>query len=193
MRFFFVILFLFFSFQQNTWSENMYTEFLVAKPSMPDHRFKETVIVMLYHNQEKGAAGLVINKPIEKIPISEFFKSSNMIPPDKIIDQEITLYWGGPVDPEHIFFIHSSEYKSNDFIISNNDFTITREPKVLFDIVTNKGPKKYIILLGLSVWEPGQLDSEMKRDDWDKKLNNYTSLFDNGKEMWGYLISSRDV
>ena len=71
MRFWFIILFLFFSFQQNSWGENILTEFLVAKPSMPDHRFKETVIVMLYHNQEKGAAGLVINKPIEKIPISE--------------------------------------------------------------------------------------------------------------------------
>ena len=193
MRFWFIILFLFFSFQQNSWGENILTEFLVAKPSMPDQRFKETVIVMLYHNQDKGAAGLVINKPIEKILISEFFKSSNMTLPDKIIDKEITLYWGGPVDPEHIFFIHSSEYKSNNFITSNNDFTITSEPKVLFDIVTNNGPKKYIILLGIAAWVPGQLDSEMKRNDWDKKLNNYTPLFDNGKEMWNHLISAKDI
>ena len=83
MRFWFIILFLFFSFQQNSWSENILTEFLLAKPSMPDQRFKKTVIVMLYHNQEKGAAGLVINKPIAKILISEFFKSSNMKLPEK--------------------------------------------------------------------------------------------------------------
>ena len=193
MRFLFIFLFIFFSFQQNSWGENILTEFLVAKPSMPDQRFKETVIVMLYHNQDKGAAGLVINKPIEKILISEFFKSSNMTLPDKIIDKEITLYWGGPVDPEHIFFIHSSEYKSNNFITSNNDFTITSEPKVLFDIVTNNGPKKYIILLGIAAWVPGQLDSEMKRNDWDKKLNNYTSLFNNKNEMWSRLINSQDI
>ena len=193
MRFWFIILFLFFSFQQNSWGENILTEFLIAKPSMPDQRFKETVIVMLYHNQDKGAAGLVINKPIEKILISEFFKSSNMTLPDKIIDKEITLYWGGPVDPEHIFFIHSSEYKSNNFITSNNDFTITSEPKVLFDIATNNGPKQYIIFLGIAAWIPGQLDSEMKRDDWDKKLNNYTSLFNNENEMWSRLINSQDI
>ncbi|SVD52325.1 uncharacterized protein METZ01_LOCUS405179, partial [marine metagenome] len=180
----FLFLFLFFSFQQNSWSENILTEFLVAKPSMPDPRFKETVIVMLYHNQGKGAAGLVINKPIRTMLISEFFKSSNMTPPEKIIDMEITLYWGGPVDAEHIFFIHSSDYKSNDFISSNKDFTITQEPNILLDIAKNKGPEEYIILLGIAAWEPGQLDSEMMRDDWDKKLNNYTSPFDNGKEMW---------
>ena len=193
MRCLFLFLILFFSFQQNTWSESIITEFLVAKPSMQDPRFKETVIVMLYHNQEDGAAGLVVNKPIETMSIREFFKSSNLNPPDKMKEKEITIYWGGPVDPQHIFFIHSSDYKSNDSISSNNAFTVTREPKILFDIAINKGPKEYIILSGIAVWEPGQLDSEMMRGDWDKKLNNYTPLFDNGKEMWSHLISSRDI
>ena len=193
MRYLFLFLILFFSFQQNTWSENLLTEFLVAKPYMQDPRFKETVIVMLYHNQEDGAAGLVVNKPIETMSIRELFKISNLRPPEKIVEKEITIYWGGPVDPQHIFFIHSSDYKSNDFISSNNDFTITREPKILFDIAKNKGPKEYIILSGIAVWEPGQLDSEMMRGDWDKKLNNYTPLFDNGKEMWSHFNSSRDI
>jgi putative transcriptional regulator len=193
MRFLFLFLILFFSFQQNALSESIFTELLVAKPSMQDPRFKETVIVMLYHNQEEGAAGLVINKPIDTLSIRELFNSSSLSPPEKIVEKEITVYWGGPVDPQHIFFIHSSDYKSSDFISSNNDFTITREPKVLFDIAKNKGPKEYIILLGIAVWESGQLDSEMMRGDWDKKLNNYTPLFDNGKEMWSHLISSRDI
>ena len=193
MRYLFLFLILFFSFQQNTWGENNLTEFLIAKPDLPDPRFKETVIVMLYHNQEEGAAGLVINKPIETMSISDLFESSNMIAPEKMIEKEITLYWGGPVDPAHIFFIHSSEYKNKDFISSNKDFTITRASKVLIDIANNKGPKEYIILSGLAVWKPGQLDSEIMQNDWDKKLNNYTPLFNNGKEMWSHLISSKDI
>ena len=193
MRCLLLFLILFFSFQQNSWSESTSTEFLVAKPHMLDPRFKETVIVMLYHNQEEGAAGLVVNKPIKTMSIRELFHSSNLSPPDKMEEKEITIFWGGPVDPHHIFFIHSSDYKSNDFISSNNDFTITREPKILFDIAKNKGPEEYIILSGIAVWEPGQLDSEMMRGDWDKKLNNYTPLFDNGKEMWSHLISSMDI
>jgi putative transcriptional regulator len=193
MRFLFLILILFFSFQQKTWGEAILTELLVAKPHMPDPRFRETVIIMLYHNQEDGAAGLVLNKPIETMSINELFESSNLNPPDEMKEKEITVYWGGPVNPQHIFFIHSTDYMSNDFISSNSDFTVTREPKILFDIAKNKGPKEYIILSGIAVWEPGQLDSEMMRGDWDKKLNNYTPLFDNGKEMWSHLISSRDI
>ena len=81
MRFLFLFLFLFFSFEQNTWGENILTDFLIAKPSMPDPRFKETVIIMLYHNQETGAAGLVVNKPIETMSIRELFNNSSLSPP----------------------------------------------------------------------------------------------------------------
>jgi len=193
MRFILIPLILFFSFQQYAWSENILTEYLVAKPTMQDLRFKETVIVMLYHNQEEGAAGLVVNKPVGTVSIRELFNSSSLTPPEIIIEKKITLYWGGPVDPQNIYFIHSSDYKSDDFIISNNEFTITREPKILFDIANNDGPNEYIILLGIAVWGSGQLDSEMLRGDWDKKINNYTSLFDNGIEMWNHLISSKDI
>ena len=193
MRHLFIFLILFFLFQQNAWSENILTEFLVAKPYMQDPRFKETVIVILYHNQEEGAAGLVVNKPLQTMSIGKLFENSNMFPPEKVVEKEITLYWGGPVEPENIFFIHSSDYKSNDFISSNNDYTITQEPKILFDIAKNKGPKEYIILLGIAAWAPGQLESEMIRGDWDKKLNNYTTLFDNENEMWSRLISSHDI
>ena len=193
MRFILIPLILFFSFQQYAWSENILTEYLVAKPTMQDLRFKETVIVMLYHNQEEGAAGLVVNKPVGTVSIRELFNSSSLTPPEKIIEKKITLYWGGPVDPQNIYFIHSSDYKSDDFIISNNEFTITREPKILFDIANNDGPNEYIILLGIAVWGSGQLDSEMLRGDWDKKINNYTSLFDNGIEMWNHLIISKDI
>ena len=193
MRYFFLYLILLFLFQQNTWGENIRTEFLVAKPSMLDLRFKESVIVMLYYNQKEGAAGLVINKPIETMSISELFMISNMPLPKKIEEKEITLYWGGPVNFGNIYFIHSSDYKSNDFIFTNKYFTITRNSKILFDIAKNIGPKEYIILSGLAVWEPGQLNSEIMQDDWDRKLNNYTSLFDNRNEMWSRLINSRDI
>ena len=193
MRCIFLSIILFFSFQQNTWSENILNEFLVAKPHMPDPRFKESVILMLYHSNEEGAAGLVINKPIETMYISEFFKSINLIPPEKIAKKEITLYWGGPVEPKQIFFIYSSDYKSNDFISSNKNFTVSQAPDILFDIANNKGPKKYLILSGIAVWRPGQLDSEMVQGDWDKKSNNYIPLFNHNNEMWNLLTSSQEI
>ena len=188
----FIFLILFILFQQKVWSKDIVNEFLIAEPQMKDSRFKETVIFMFSHNQD-GAAGLVINKPIKTMSINKLFKSSNLVSPKNMVQKEIILYWGGPVNSEQIFFVHSSDYKSNDIILSNNDFTITREPKVLFDIAKNKGPKNYLIISGISVWSPGQLDHEMLRGSWKKKSNSYIRLFDNGREMWNRLINSQEI
>ena len=192
MRYFFLLLILFFSLPQNTRSEDALNEFLIAKPYMKDTRFRETVIMMLYDNQE-GAAGLVINKPIETISLSKLFAGINLTLPEETINKNITLYWGGPVKSDSIFFIHSSDYKSQDVILSNQNFTVTRAPDILFDLAIDKGPKNYLILTGIAVWQPGQLDFEMERGDWEKKLNSYIPLFDNGNEMWSSIIGSRDI
>ena len=192
MRYLLLFFILFLSFQKISWSIDIQNDFLIAKPEMLDPRFKETVIFMLYHNQE-GAAGLVVNKPIKTISISELFVASNLVPPKKIETKEVILHWGGPVESDHVFFIHSPEYKSKDFISSNKDFTITRSAEVLFDIASNKGPENYLILSGIAVWSSGQLDYEMEQNSWDKKTNNFIPLFDNVDDMWSRIINSQEI
>ena len=192
MRNLFLFLFLFLSFSQNILSEDIFTKLLVATPNMPDPRFKETVIIMLYHNKE-GAAGLVVNKPLSTMPIIEVLEDNNITLPEKIIQNEITLYWGGPVYPENIFIIHSSDYNSNNPIFLNENLIVTQSAEILSDIATNKGPKKYLILSGIAAWDPGQLDMEINQGGWDKKNNSYLSIFDNGNDMWKRIINSKDI
>ena len=83
----FIFLILFILFQQKAWSKDIINEFLIAKPQMKDSRFKETVIFMLSHNQD-GAAGLVINKPIETMSINKLFMSSNLVSPKNIVQKQ---------------------------------------------------------------------------------------------------------
>ena len=192
MRNLFLFLFLFLSFPQNILSEDVFTELLVATPNMSDPRFKESVIFIFNHNHE-GAAGLVINKPLLTMSIIELLKENNVTLPEKITQNEITLFWGGPVHPEHIFFIHSSDFNSSNPIFSKKDLIVTRSAEILFDIATNKGPKKYIILSGMAAWDPDQLDFEINQGGWDKNINSYLSIFDNGKEMWYRIINSKDI
>ena len=49
--------------------------FLIATEKMNDNRFKKTVIAML-DNDEDGAWGLVINKPMGSIPLAMLIDSS---------------------------------------------------------------------------------------------------------------------
>jgi len=192
MKYLFLLVAIFFIFQQNAWSKDILDELLIANQNMPDPRFKETVIILFHHNQT-GAVGLVVNKPIKTISIGKLFEDMKLTLPTKVFKKNITLYWGGPVEPEQIFIIHSSDYESRDFISSNKNFTVSRSPEVLNDIAKNQGPEEYLFIIGISVWEPGQLDFEIMQGDWRKKLSSYSLIFNNDDEMWQRLLYSQDI
>ena len=43
---------------------------------------------------------------------------------------------------------------------------ISASKEILRLIATNKGPPEYLIALGYSGWEPGQLEQEIQHNDW---------------------------
>ena len=121
--------------------------FLVATEKMSDFTFKQTLIVML-DNDEEGAWGLVINKKIGKVPLRLLINASQNLKNEKkeLYDVEIPIFWGGPVNKKQIYILHSKEYK-NENTENYNDFSITRDYKILFDIAENKFPKNFLIIL----------------------------------------------
>ena len=140
--------------------------FLVATEKMTDDRFKKTVIVML-DSDEEGAWGLVINKPIGKVPLRFLVNTLQDQKNEKkeLYSVEVPIFWGGPVDEKQIYILHSKEYK-NDTTKNYKGISITRDYKILFDIAENKGPQRYLIILGYSGWADGQLEGEIEVDHW---------------------------
>ena len=140
--------------------------FLIATEKMNDNRFKKTVIAML-ENDEDGAWGLVINKPIGSIPLAMLIDSSLSTSDEreKLYGINILIFWGGPVEIKEIFVLHSSEYKSES-TINYGSVSISQDYNTLLDIAENKGPEKSLVILGYSGWGSGQLEGEMERDHW---------------------------
>ena len=140
--------------------------FLIATEKMNDNRFKKTVIAML-ENDEDGALGLVINKPIGLLPIALLMDPSLNTSEEReeFYKVNIPIFWGGPVEIKRFFILHSNEYQSNT---TNNygSISISRDHKILSDIAKNKGPEKSLVIFGYSGWGGGQLEGEMERDHW---------------------------
>ena len=159
--------------------------FLVATKKMRDPRFKNTVIIML-ENSEKGAWGLVINKPLSSIPLSSLIsKSTNATNKQKeLYNVKIPVYWGGPVNENKILILHSKEYK-NKTTINFKNISISSDYNILFEIADNKGPKKNLVILGISSWGEGQLEGEMEREHWTLSEVNTDLIFDmNNTKKW---------
>jgi len=159
--------------------------FLVATKKMTDPRFKNTVIIML-ENSEKGATCLVINKPLSSITLgSLIYKSRDLTNKQKeLYNVKIPVYWGGPVNENKILILHSKEYK-NKTTINFKDISISSDYNILFEIADNKGPKKNLIILGISSWGEGQLEGEMQRDHWTLSEVNTDLIFEtNNNKKW---------
>ena len=152
--------------------------FLVATEKMTDDRFKKTVIVML-DNDENGAWGLVINKPIGKVPLGFLINKlqGEKEEKKKLYNVEMPIFWGGPIDEKQIYILHSKEYKS-ETTKNYKGISITRDYKVLFDIAENKGPKNFLIILGYSGWAAVQLEGEMEVDHWILSELDYQIIFE---------------
>ena len=140
--------------------------FLIATEKMNDNRFEKTVIAML-ENDEDGAWGLVINKPMGSIPLAMLIDPSLSTSEEreKLYEKNILIFWGGPVEVKKIFVLHSSEYQS-DSTKNYGGISISQDNNILFDIAEDRGPEKSLVILGYSGWGSGQLEGEMERDHW---------------------------
>ncbi len=165
--------------------------FLVATEKMLDPRFKNTVIIML-HNDEKGAWGLVINKPLGSIPLgSLIYQLEDITIKKEIYNVKIPIFWGGPVSENKILILHSQEYKNKTTKIYKN-ISISSDYKILFDIANKKGPKKSLVILGISSWGDGQLEGEMEREGWALSEIDEDLIFeiDNAKKWLNAINNS---
>jgi len=151
---------------QGKFYSSVKNNFLIATEKMNDNRFEKTVIAML-ENDEDGAWGLVINKPMGSIPLAMLIDPSLSTSEEreKLYEKNILIFWGGPVEVKKIFVLHSSEYQS-DSTKNYGGISISQDNNILFDIAEDRGPEKSLIILGYSGWGSGQLEGEMERDHW---------------------------
>ena len=137
---------------------------LVATPNMMDHRFRESVIFMFSHSPE-GAMGIIINKPILNLKLSEFIKQFKINDEKEFDTGEI--FYGGPVEVGRGFILHSSDYAEADSTITiNKDLNLTSTVSVLEKLGAETGPKDFLIALGYAGWSAGQLEKEIEQHSW---------------------------
>jgi putative transcriptional regulator len=142
-------------------------QFLIAMPGMADETFAGTVVYLCEHN-EKGALGLVINKPIDIKLRNLFEKVELRLGPEGLGDQPV--YFGGPVQTERGFVLHE---KIGDGVVPYNStlsipggLEMTTSKDVLEAMADGGGPRKVLITLGYSGWQAGQLEDEIGRNGW---------------------------
>lgn len=131
---------------------------LISSPSLDDEHFEQVVICITAYN-DQGATGFVINKVFNRKfnELVEFKHSPAFL-----------IYSGGPVDNEHLFFLHrrpdliNDGDKIDDQVYFGGDFA----QAVAAMNAQQLHEKDIRLLIGYCGWEAGQLEEEIEEGSW---------------------------
>ena len=140
-------------------------QFLLAMPGMQDDNFAGSVVYLLEHT-DKGAMGLVINRPTDIVLPTLFEKIELKLEITPLLDQPV--YFGGPVQVERGFVLHPSDpfEKYSSSLIITDGLSMTTSKDILEAVAKGAGPQKFIMTLGYAGWGAGQLEEEISLNGW---------------------------
>jgi putative transcriptional regulator len=164
--------------------------FLIAMPGLEDPVFAKSVVYLCEHS-ERGAMGLIINKPGE-LSLKHLFDKVELPLHREDLLQSNVLH-GGPVQTERGFVLHEpmleadsedsesskqpSEASTEETVSKTNSIyastlsvpgglAMTTSKDVLEAMSNGSGPKRVLVTLGYASWGEGQLESEIGENSW---------------------------
>jgi|TARA_B100000768_G_scaffold40300_1_gene39249 putative transcriptional regulator len=131
---------------------------LVAEPSIiGDINFHRSVILLANH-KEKASLGFILNKPFD-------FILKDILPE---INSSIEVHYGGPVEPDNLYFIHNSPELITGSIKINEELYWGGNFEKVIELLNDEsiGENNIRFFLGYSGWGENQLQNEIELNSW---------------------------
>lgn len=151
-------------------------QILIAMPDMQDPRFVRSIVYLCAHSEE-GAMGLILNKTVQDLSWKDLFKKMEI--PIGSVNGPKQICFGGPVDVERGFLLHSSDYFAEEATLKvDGETSMTATVEILQDIAMGRGPDRAMLALGYAGWGAGQLEAELQMNGWLLCDSDTRLLFD---------------
>jgi putative transcriptional regulator len=163
---------------------NLTNHFLIAMPGLQDDIFSRSVVYLCEHS-ERGALGLVINKPCD-LDLKRLFEKVEL-PLSRADLFNAPVFLGGPVQTERGFVLHEPTFAEADrptqpvyasTMTIPGGLEMTTSKDVLEAVSTGAGPRKLLVSLGYAAWGQGQLESELSENSWLTVAASSSVIFD---------------
>lgn len=154
---------------------------LLSEPFLSDNYFTRAVILIVEHD-ENGTIGFILNK-VSEINVQDAIEN--------FPDFDAEIYFGGPVNRDNLFFIHSlgDRIKNSKEILPGIFWG--GEFEMLKDIVSQEKIKANNLrfFVGYAGWAPGQLEKELEENSWIICHSNIDLLI-NPKNLWAQILKT---
>ncbi|CAI8429725.1 MAG: Uncharacterised protein [Flavobacterium sp. SCGC AAA160-P02] len=150
---------------------------LIAEPSLlHDDSFNKSMILLTEYNKN-NSIGFILNKPLK-------YTIRDLIPE---IDCSFTIYQGGPVEQNNLYFIHKIPELIPESIQVGNNMFWGGDFEVLKNLLLeNKIENTQIrFFLGYSGWGSIQLEEELENNYWFVTKNDFENILsEDNKTLW---------
>ena len=163
--------------------ESLRGKLLVAGPDLLDPNFRRTVVLISEHSEE-GAMGVVLNRPSEHTVAEAVPDLADVVEPGDHV------HIGGPVQPTGVVVLAEFDDVSAAAAVVLDDvgFLSAEADMEVLEEVT----RRVRVFAGISGWGPGQLESELERDDWIVEPARREDLFaDDSEGLWSQVLERK--
>jgi putative transcriptional regulator len=170
-------------------------QLLIAMPNMGDPRFERSVVYICAHDEDH-AMGVIINKRLNDVVLSELLKQLDIDPRDGA--NATPVFFGGPVQTERGAVLHTLDYQLDATIELAPDLGLTATKDALVDIA-GKAPKQappraFILTIGHAGWGPGQLEQEIAMNAWVHCAPEEAIIFEGAQsDAWSRALAKLGV
>ncbi|MFQ3268276.1 MAG: putative transcriptional regulator [Flavobacteriales bacterium] len=131
---------------------------LLSQPLISDEFFHNSVVFISEYSDD-GIVGFIVNKPLN-------FEIFDLI--DGFPEFDTTIYYGGPVETENLYFIHRVPEKITGSVHITKDLYWGGSFEQVKTLIQNGDlkPDDIRFFLGYSGWGKEQLDQEISSESW---------------------------
>jgi putative transcriptional regulator len=168
--------------RQDGCMESLRGKLLIAGPSLLDPNFARSVVLVGEHNDD-GALGVILNRPSDTAVADAV--------PDLagLVDDGAAVHVGGPVQPSAVLVLAEFEQpgEASQLVVEDVGFlAVEDDDPPVADL------RRARIFAGYAGWGPGQLESELSRDDWIIAPGSAQDVFDEDAEsLWSRVLDRK--
>jgi putative transcriptional regulator len=165
--------------------------FLVALDVLLDPNFRRTVVLMLEHDPQQGAVGLVVNRSTE-LSLAQLCAGLDLAWRGAA---DARVSWGGPVSEEQGWVLLGDADAEGlaDALSVIPGIRFSRSREALQRVAERPGLRARV-LVGYAGWAPGQLEGEIAAGAWLVVPASEAIVFDESHErMWEQAIRSLGI
>lgn len=138
---------------------------LVARRSVSGPVFDRSVILLIDYAEERGATGLVVNKPTP-LRVAELVG-----PMGGLRGREDVVWIAGPVQPEVAWILHVREDVDTSGSLVRDGLRLGGDVTLLANLARavreDPAPSAFRFMRGYAGWAKGQLEAEIDEGSWN--------------------------